>query len=55
MGLDNVFGDDVEIVRMTIGNFPEDLNTNEIESTLIGESDGHGVISRMIKSKTSHR
>eukprot|EP00984_Skeletonema_dohrnii_P001136 scaffold354_cov81-Skeletonema_dohrnii-CCMP3373.AAC.2 len=55
VGLDNVFGDDVEIVRMTIGNFPEDLKTNEIESTLIGESDGHGVISRMIKSKTSDR
>lgn len=53
--LDNIFGDDVEIVRMTIGNFPQDINTNDIESTLIGESDGHGVISRMIKSKTSDR
>eukprot|EP00986_Skeletonema_menzelii_P007367 scaffold2884_cov141-Skeletonema_menzelii.AAC.2 len=53
--LDTIFDDDVEIVRMTIGNFPEDFNTLEIESTLIGESDGHGVISRMIKSKTSDR
>ena len=53
--LDNVFGEDVEIVRMTLGNFPEDLNTDEIESTVIGESDGHGVISRMVKSNTSDR
>lgn len=53
--LGDIFGDDVEIVRMTLGNFPQDINTNDIKSTLIGESDGHGVISRMIKSKTSDR
>jgi len=55
MNLGDIFGDDVEIVRMTLGDFPEDLNTDEIESTVIGESDGHGVISRVVKSKTSER
>jgi len=55
VNLGDIFGDDVEIVRMTLGDFPEDLNTDEIESTVIGESDGHGVISRVVKSKTSAR
>lgn len=53
--LEEVFGDDVEIVRLTLGDFPA-LNTDElVTTTLVGESDGHGVISRMIRSDTDDR
>ena len=51
VGLDKVFGDDVEVLRMTLGNFPDDHHSNDIENTLISESDGHGVKSRMINGK----
>ena len=65
--MDEVFGDGgVEIVRMTLGHFPEDVYTShvsgssnsdidtdshEVVTTLLGASDGHGVISRMIQKE----
>jgi len=43
----DVYGDDVEIVRLTLGKYPIDeaLKGN---TTILGKNDGHGVISRMI-------
>eukprot|EP00581_Thalassiosira_minuscula_P004417 CAMPEP_0183739158 /NCGR_PEP_ID=MMETSP0737-20130205/56352_1 /TAXON_ID=385413 /ORGANISM="Thalassiosira miniscula, Strain CCMP1093" /LENGTH=925 /DNA_ID=CAMNT_0025973887 /DNA_START=159 /DNA_END=2936 /DNA_ORIENTATION=- len=66
--IDEVFADGAEIIRLTIGNFPENYVTStpddgtsatadnaiggqEIFTTVLGESDGHGVISRMIRKK----
>lgn len=62
--MSEVFADDgVEIVRLTLGQFPEDYvassNTTtyagsvseEIFTTFLGGSDGRGVISRMIRSE----
>lgn len=60
-----VFADGAEIVRLTLGDFPDDYDAassnksdiaarsrkQEIFTTVLGESDGHGVISRMIKSE----
>jgi 5'-3' exoribonuclease 2 len=61
--MSEVFGDDeVEIVRLTIGHIPDDYvpssdertsagsGGEEIFTTFRGGSDGHGVISRMMRS-----
>ena len=63
MSHSTIFGNGVEIVRLTLGKFPDDclpfsdtsLTTSgkEICTTVLGESDGHGVISRMIRSENS--
>lgn len=64
--MSEVFADDgVEIVRLTLGPFPDDYvassnttshsgsDSEEIFTTLLGGSDGRGVISRMIRRQTS--
>jgi len=55
-----IFEDGVEIVRLALGNyFPEDCQPfstkpdKDIFNTVLGESDGHGVISRMIRRDNS--
>eukprot|EP00584_Thalassiosira_punctigera_P001075 CAMPEP_0172540468 /NCGR_PEP_ID=MMETSP1067-20121228/11479_1 /TAXON_ID=265564 ORGANISM="Thalassiosira punctigera, Strain Tpunct2005C2" /NCGR_SAMPLE_ID=MMETSP1067 /ASSEMBLY_ACC=CAM_ASM_000444 /LENGTH=940 /DNA_ID=CAMNT_0013326335 /DNA_START=208 /DNA_END=3030 /DNA_ORIENTATION=- len=68
--IDDVFADGAEIVRLTLGHFPDahgtstmkgasnaasknGVDSQEIFTTVLGESDGHGVVSRMIRSKNS--
>ncbi|KAL3800357.1 hypothetical protein HJC23_003653 [Cyclotella cryptica] len=43
----DVYGHDVEIVRLTLGKYPID-EAMKGNTTVLGQSDGHGVISRMI-------
>ena len=42
----DVYGEEIEIVRMTLGNCND--TESEWNTTILGESDGHGVVSRMI-------
>mmetsp|Transcript_5326 Transcript_5326/g.11682 ORF Transcript_5326/g.11682 Transcript_5326/m.11682 type:complete len:933 (-) Transcript_5326:48-2846(-) len=66
--IDDVLADGAEIIRLTLGDFPDDHATSttskassaaaknkgasqEVFTTVLGESDGHGVISRMIRSE----
>ena len=61
--MDEVFAEGAEIVRLTLGHFPDDGVSNaataaattgqETYTTVVGESDGHGVISRMRRSVNS--
>ena len=46
----DVYGADVEIVKMTLGNYPFDKysDVSKWNTTILGESDGHGVVARMI-------
>lgn len=63
MSHSTIFSEGTEIVRLTLGDFPEDCmpfsdtsttaGSKEICNTVVGESDGHGVISRMIRSENS--
>lgn len=50
----DVFADGAEIVRLTLGHFPDNIESSDDE-IIVGESDGHGVISRMRKSKSNSR
>lgn len=52
--INEVFADGAEIVRLTLGHFPDNVESSGDE-IIVGESDGHGVISRMRKSKSSSR
>lgn len=48
-----VYGKHVEIVRLTLGNYPFDDASNmpKLKTTVLGKSDGHGVVSRMISDE----
>lgn len=46
-----VYGPDIEIVRMTLGNYPFETGDRVLNTTILGESDGHGVVSRMIPNE----
>lgn len=51
--MEEVYGAGVEIVRLTLGPSSEDnffSDQYKVETTVLGKSDGHGVITRMIKS-----
>lgn len=45
--LDIVYGKDIEIVRMTLGDY-NSFESSKWNTTVLGDSDGHGVVSRMI-------
>jgi hypothetical protein len=49
MFIQEVYGENVEIVRMTLGRYPIDDFGNAVSknTTILGKADGHGVISRM--------
>ncbi|KAL7533816.1 hypothetical protein ACHAXR_005459 [Thalassiosira sp. AJA248-18] len=60
--INEVFADGAEIVRLTLGNFPDNLvslkrtatdSKRSHDEVSAGESDGHGIISRMRRSKDS--
>ena len=46
----DVYGSEVEIVKMTLGKYPFDKHSDvsKWNTTILGESDGHGVVARMI-------
>ena len=47
--IESFYGEDVEIVRMTLGEHEFDLEESSmLNATILGENDGHGVIARMI-------
>ena len=47
--IESVYGEDVEIVRMTLGEHEFDgKESSTLNATILGENDGHGVIARMI-------
>lgn len=50
-----IYGQDIEIVRMTLGNYPFDAReSSKWNTTILGRSDGHGVVSRMISEENSN-
>lgn len=50
--IDTVYGKDIEIVRLTLGDY-NGFESSKWNTTMLGESDGHGVVSRMISGKNN--